>query len=131
MPYEYMIAIGKCQWGDLYIHDYTYVIFMFIMFIIVIMFITRQLLGEEEEEKDDHPTSSEIATRSSPDSSIVGEVEEEQGGQIIAFESKVLDYINRQHYHGLVRSLFEHLSFSLINFSWCRNNSKIQPLQHS
>ena len=24
MPYEYLISIGKCEWGNLYIHDYTY-----------------------------------------------------------------------------------------------------------
>ena len=22
MPYEYLISVGECQWGDLYIHDY-------------------------------------------------------------------------------------------------------------
>ena len=33
------------------------------------------------------------------------EREEHYDGQIIAFESRILDYINEQHYHGLVSSL--------------------------
>lgn len=34
-------------------------------------------------------------------------VTEEYDGQIIAFESRVLDYINEQQYHGLVRVILE------------------------
>lgn len=22
MPYEYLISVGECSWGDVYIHDY-------------------------------------------------------------------------------------------------------------
>ena len=54
--------------------------------------INRQLLGEEQEENN---------MCNSPNTANE-ENQEEQGGQIIAFESKVLDYINKQHYHGLV-----------------------------
>ena len=54
----------------------------------------RQLLGEEEEQEVDDSDGIHTSSNSA--------CEESQGGQIIAFESKVLDYINKQHYHGLV-----------------------------
>ena len=37
------------------------------------------------------------------------EREEHYDGQIIAFESRILDYINEQHYHGLVNSFLVEL----------------------
>ena len=48
-----------------------------------------QLLGEEREEETNE---------------VKEEREEHYDGQIIAFESRILDYINEQHYHGLVNS---------------------------
>ena len=48
-----------------------------------------QLLGEEREEETNE---------------VKEEREEHYDGQIIAFESRILDYINEQHYHGLVSS---------------------------
>ena len=63
--------------------------------------MNRQLLGEEEREEgtDSDRINSALNTASE-------ESQEEQGGQIVAFESKVLDFINKQHYHGLVGCLF-------------------------
>lgn len=76
MPYEYLISVGECQWGDLYIHDYRY----------------HRL----------HPVRRRKLIGSEPDSMEAEEPLEEKGGEIIAFESKTLDYINERQYHGLV-----------------------------
>ena len=79
MPYEYLISVGECSWGDLYIHDYRYYR--------VNCMSRRILIGPETDSME-------------PEES--GESLEEKGGEIIAFESKTLDYINERQYHGLV-----------------------------
>ena len=62
--------------------------------------MNRQLLGEEQDEQEQ---GQEQGGKNISSNDASEEREGEQGGQIIAFESKVLDYINKQHYHGLVR----------------------------
>ena len=79
MPYEYLISVGECQWGDLYIHDYRSQQ--------IYRMKRRKLIGPETDSTE-------------PDE--LGESLEEKGGEIIAFESKTLDYINERQYHGLV-----------------------------
>ena len=79
MPYEYLISVGECQWGDLYIHDYRSQQ--------IYRMKRRKLIGPETDSTE-------------PDE--LGESLEEKGGEIIAIESKTLDYINERQYHGLV-----------------------------
>ena len=78
MPYEYLISMGECSWGDVYIHDYRSHRMCSVR--------RRKLIGSETD----------------LESEVSAEVEEEKGGEIIAFESKTLDYINERQYHGLV-----------------------------
>ena len=79
MPYEYLISVGECTWGDLYIHDYR----SHRMY----RMKRRKLIGPETDAMEPEEW---------------GESLEEKGGEIIAFESKTLDYINERRYHGLV-----------------------------
>ena len=62
-----------------------------------------QLLGEEREEETNE---------------VKEEREEHYDGQIIAFESRILDYINEQHYHGLVSSFSLNSWIGTERWSW-------------
>ena len=74
-PYEYEISLKEREWEAVYIHDYMWIGVM-----------SSKLLGEEAEEEEE---AEEWSVR-------------EEENQIIAFQSTALDYVNQQHYHGLV-----------------------------